>query len=774
LHSGAGVVVDGNYTGIDVHRAARIGAAAHGGQIVISAPSRELLGTSSDVMVTDLGWFELKGLSRPEHLYQATASGLPANFPQVQARPSFRAGLPRELTPLFGRESDIAAIALLLDSTIRLLTLIGPGGMGKTRLAVAVARRIEDRYRDGVGFISLAAVTDPEQVDVTVVMGLGRTVEGTASAEDVIVDELRERQFLLVLDNFEQVVDRAPLLRSLLERLPDIQILVTSRIALQLSVEREYGVAPLQLPESGAGPGGVADAAAVRLLVDRARAVRPDLAVTADNAEAVAELVRRLDGIPLAIELAAARLRLLEPADFLSRLRSALDLESGAVDLPPRQRTLRAAIDSSYNLLAPSEQLLFGRLGVFVDGWTLAAAEAVTGDPGATEVAAALDTLAAHSLIQLETLPGAGVRMRLLVPLQDYCRALLEESGEPETIRVRHAAFYAGIVEGYPRGSGVGMADWRRRMELEWGNIQQAIHWCVDRLDYSVLARFLVSLWPLLWQEDRIDESLGWLEVLRPHFDELEPSLRAQTFHVDGFFALEAGDFERALEGGQRAMEAAAALGDEEIEANSRLVVAGSLPAFDFDDPRIPELIVEAIRVFRNRGDTVNLAYALNFLGSYQAGRGDLAEARKAVEEAVLLSARIEALPIGAQSSSLGAFVELISGDLDRAKVYLDAARTALAVTPSREVLSYILDGYGWWALAKGREIDGLSALGAAEGLRARIGLRVWPLAAVQISLLARMADSYEDPEAQAARRAGRELTPDAALALVAGSEEAP
>jgi predicted ATPase len=652
-----------------------------------------------------------------------------------------------------------------------LLNLTGPGGIGKTRLAVAVVERVESLFRDGLAFVDLAPVTDPARVAETIVAGLGRTIEGTASPEEVIVDELRDRRFLLVLDNFEQVVASAPVLRRLLERLSELQMLVTSRAALHLSIEQEYQVSPLELPSSEVEVTEVAESAAVRLLLDRARAVRPDLTVDSNNAPALAEIVRRLDGIPLAIELAAARLRLLEPADVVRRLSSVLDLSAGMVDLPARQRTLRSTIDWSSQLLAESERTLFARLGIFVDGWTLEAIEAVAGGPEVGDVATGLDTLAAHSLIRLETVPKTGVRMRLLGPLREYAVAALQESGEYEEMQHRHAEFYARKVEMYPRGTGKGLEDWKRRIDLEWGNIREAILWCVANHDHYNLASYMASLWPLLWLEDRVVEARGWLGVLRPHLDDIEPGLRAQTLHVDGFFDLEAGDFATALDKGQEALALAEEVGDEELAGRCRLVIAGSLPAFNLDDPRNRECIEEAVATFRRRGDLANLAYALNYLCTYEGAKGNVDAARKAIEEAILLAADIEALPVGPQSIAQLAFVELIAGNAAAAEERLHEALAALEARPSREVLSYILDGFGWLALSRGSVIPGLTALGAAEGLRTRVGLRPWPLVAAQIALLSQVADSYEDPEAQAARRAGRELTPEAALAVVTERE---
>ncbi|HEX5671720.1 MAG TPA: DUF4062 domain-containing protein, partial [Acidimicrobiia bacterium] len=501
LHSGTGVVVDGDYAGLDVHRAARVGSAASGGQILMSSSTRELIREWQVASVTDLGWYELKGISRPEHLHQVNVGDLGTEFPPVRATPSARARIPRQLTSIVGREKDIDAVAALVEET-RLVTLTGPGGIGKTRLAVAVADRVESRFRDGVGFVNLASVDDPGRVAETIVTVLGRSIEGTASGEDVIADELKDRQFLLILDNFEQVTSSAPLLRSLLERLPQLRILVTSRIALQLTVEREYQVAPLGLPET-ADAAAITASPAVRLLVDRARAVRPDMSITSENGPALADLARRLDGIPLALELAAARMRLLGPADVVKRLTSTLDLGSGAADLPARQRTLRAAIDWSYQTLPRSEQLLFSKLGIFVDGWTLEAAEAVTDGPEVGDVAAVLETLAAHSLIRLESAPGGEPRMRMLGPLQDYARVTLAELGALEEMQARHASYFGQIVDDYPRGTGVGLDEWRTRFDREWGNIRQAISTCIDRADYRGLAHFITALWPLLWLEDR-------------------------------------------------------------------------------------------------------------------------------------------------------------------------------------------------------------------------------------------------------------------------------
>jgi predicted ATPase/class 3 adenylate cyclase len=765
LHTGQGVVVEGEYVGLDVHRAARVGAAAYGGQILLSATTRELVRLPGETTISDLGWFELKGISRPEHLHQVSVPGITGGISGARARPSARAHLPAQINPIIGREDDIATVARMLEEGLRLLTLTGPGGIGKTRLAIAAAAEAEPVFRDGIGFVDLAEVSDAGRVPEVIAEGLGRMVEGAATGEEVIVDELRDRQFLLILDNFEQVTECAPMLRRMLDNLPHLQIMVTSRMPLNLSVEKEYQVAPLQLPSSDAAPSEVAASPAVKLLVDRGRAVRPDLAVTEDSAPAMAELVRRLDGIPLAIELAAARMRLLGPRDLLKRIDSVLEIGAGSADLPDRQRTLSSAIAWSYEALPPDEQELFARLGVFADGWTLEAAEAIAGDAVA-DVAAGLETLATHSLVRVN--PGAQYRMRMLSPLRAYALDRLKESGSYENMRDRHASYFGELVGSYPRGTGEGLEAWRVKVDSDWSNVSQAVSWSISRRDHAAVARFVASTWPLVWLESRYDETADWITFVSENLDALEPKLRAEAMYVEGFFALETGDFARARDTGLATLAAAEAVDNEELMGRAMLVIAGSLPAFDFEDPRIGQYIDDASSLFRRRSDLVDLAYALNYRCSYQAAKGNFDAARASIEEALALASKVEALPVEAQSAMQLAFLDLAAADLTSGLAHLQHARRLLEQRPNREVLTYLLDGFGWLALLQGEVMAGMTARGAAEGVRSRLRLRAWPLAAAQMALLTQLADYYEDPDAQAARAAGRLLAPDQALELVA------
>ena len=765
LHSGRGVVVDGDYVGLDVHRAARVGAAANGGQILMSAATRELTRLPAPSEIVDLGWYELRGISRPEHLHQLTVPGLTSVNAGVRARASMRAHVPPQLTSIVGRENDLRAVVELLERGVRLLTITGPGGIGKTRLALAAITRVEGRYSDGVSFVDLVAVSDPARVAETVVASLGRTLEGNSGAEDVIVDELRDRRVLLVLDNFESVAASAPLLRRLLERLPVLQILVTSRIALRLSMEAEYPLPPLEFPAAGAALTELAANASVRLLIERASAVRPDFRLTPETAPAVAELVRRLDGIPLAIELASARLRLLSPGDLLRRLDSVLDVGEGGADVPDRQRTLRAAIESSYMSLPVAARGVFDRLGVFEGAWSLEAAEAVVSDGDTSEVAVALEVLAANSLVRVD--PGPATRMRMLSPLRDYARLRLSESGDASRLRERHGRYFAGRVTRYPRGNAVGLVEWKTQLTDEWDNIGVAVGWLLDAGDHGTVARVVADTWPLIWVDGRIRETQPWIDAVLSHPDGIERSLLGRVMHVAAFFALEGGEYQVAVELGLKAIPIAEETGDLDLEGSTRLIVCGAVPAFDLLDDRIDPYLTRAVELFRDSGDVVHLAYALNYQSSYQAATGDLERARSSIAEALVLSRGIEVLPVRAQSFVQLGFVDLATGMVEAARRNFEQAVQALETTPNREVLALLLDGHGLLAVMEGRTIEGLTAFGAAEGVRSRLGLRPWPLVTSQLSVLRQLADSFDDREARAARQAGRELSPAEALGLV-------
>ncbi|HZG65452.1 MAG TPA: NB-ARC domain-containing protein, partial [Herpetosiphonaceae bacterium] len=459
-------------------RAMMLMEAAHGGQVLVSARTRELFGDDlpSGVTLRDLGEHRLRDLQHPERIYQVIALDLPDAFPALNTLDRFRNNLPIQGTGLIGRASEAAAIREQVAGGVRLVTLTGPGGTGKTRLALEAAATLLDMYEDGVFFVGLAPVDEPGLVGATIAQTLGVREAGGQPLAASLQAYLRDKNILLLLDNFEQVTDAAPLIADLLPHAPGLAVLVTSRERLGLSEEHVFDVPPLAVPDPEAPPArkGVVAALeqfeAVRLFVERAKMVHPEFVLTDANARAVAEICVRLDGLPLAIELAAARVGLLPPQALVSRLTRGLHLLSGsAFNLPPRQQTLRGTIAWSYDLLSTEEQQLFRRLGVFAGGFTPAAVTAVCGDPGD-----GLLSLAAKSLLRREQ--HGELRFFMLDTIRQFALERLRQSGEADAIRQHYAAYFLALAEqAEPELTGPQQQHWLDQLALEHNNLRAVL-----------------------------------------------------------------------------------------------------------------------------------------------------------------------------------------------------------------------------------------------------------------------------------------------------------
>ncbi len=495
LHTGEPSLTAEGYVGLDVHRAARIMSAGHGGQVLLSQTTRDLVEQElpHDVSLRDLGMHRLKDLRGPQRLFQLVIAGLLADFPPLKTLDAHPNNLPVQPTPLIGREQEVAAVRQLLGhEDTRLVTLTGPGGVGKTRLGLQVAAELSDRFVDGVFFVNLAPIREPEFV----LRAIAQTLEVKETAEQgqgqaqllhLLEASLREKHLLLLLDNFEQVTAAALQVAELLAACPRLKVLVTTRVTLHVRAEHEFAVPPLSVPDLKLLPDLVAftQYEAVALFIQRAQAVKPDFAVTGANAPAVAAICVRLDGLPLAIELAAARIKYFPPQTLLARLEQGLAvLSGGARDLPARQQTLRGAIAWSYELLSPEEQKLFRRLSVFVEGCTLEATEAVCTAAGRLEgdILEGLASLVDKSLLRQEEEAEGEPRFGMLQTLREFGLECLADAKETEATRHAHALYYLRLSEETePHLKGTAPARWLTRLEQEHENLRAALDWLLER-----------------------------------------------------------------------------------------------------------------------------------------------------------------------------------------------------------------------------------------------------------------------------------------------------
>lgn len=774
LHTGTARIGSGGYVGLDVHRASRVSSSAHGGQIVISSPVRELIEGSvegSGWRVRDLGSFALKGLSRAERLFQLTGPGLATEFPPPRARSTSRVRLPASSSILVGRDGEMTDLVdLMTRPSVRLVTITGPGGIGKTRLALAVAGELAESFPDGVFFVNLAPLTDAEQVLLAVGEAAGIPIEG--EAVEALSGELQGQQVLLLMDNFEQVAGAGTGVNELLARSPGVKVLATSRVPLRLMSEQEYTLDPLALPPPGSDETDTVRASdAVRLFMDRAVAVLPGFLLNDENAPPIASIVRIVDGLPLAIELAAARLRMLSPRALSERLTKSLDaLGAGAADMPTRQRTLDAAIDWSYQLLTREEQSLFARLCVFQGGFTVESAQEVAIEDG--DVVDLLMSLVENSLV-LPAHGGEG-RLRMLAPMREFGLRRLHESGEYERVKDRHARHYASLAESaFSDLRGVNQAAMVERLAEDWNNIDVAADWLIATGDDTSLVRLTYGFWVFLWVGNHLRDGSRWLSTIAEP-ERLDPIQQARFWWLRGGLSYEMGDYETS----KFAIDKAALLleGSGDIDCHNWVDFLSALliPVYGDDlSATYPRLELSLAR-FRGFGDRWGEGYALIGLGILAASSGDLDHAEQFQLETRQLGEDLgNGALVGLAEAQLG-FTYVSSGRIDEARDALRRAFDRFRRMNYREGICYALEAAAALSFAEGKAEMGMVALGAAEEVRERIGLHPWPLIMWLFDSLSMMADSLDDPMLQAARRNGQQMKPFDAAALVLETSPVP
>ncbi len=758
IHSGAPTLIGDDYTGIDVHRTARIMSAAWGGQVLISETTRSLISNTA-VKCRELGLYAMKGLSRHERLYQLDGPGLPGDFPPVRARRR-EVDLPVPATPLIGRDDDISTVVHLIEDGARLVTLTGPGGIGKSRLAMAVAARLATRFTDGVGYVDLSNEAETERVAKTMAEQLGVPADPSSSMLDALIDHYSALEVLLVLDGFERVTDAAVGLAELLAGCADLRILVTSRAALRIGAEREIRVDPLELAPERGGFEAIEASPAVHLFIERARAVRPDLELTPSNAGVVRDLVARMEGYPLSIELAAARARLLPPEAILESLRGVLDLASASPDLPSRQQSLRATIEWSHGLLTEPDQTLFRRLGVFVNGWTLEAAEAVAGGD-APDVFLGLETLAAQSMISVDS---AG-RMSMGTAMREFAAEGLAVVGDEEAARLRHAEHYESvIVTAYPMMRGTRQREMINTLSHDWPNFRAAADWALSTDRIQLAASLYTNCWILAWQGDHWLDTDRYTEEFVAVSHRLDDHLRARLLFVTAGFRMERGEAPTAISYARPAIELSMQVEDRETEAWSRLMLAGSLLIEDASDPEPRQQIAEAVAIARSLDDPFVLGYSLSFQAAMSTLDGDIATGMANHLEVLEIAKRLEIVSLVIQTYSQVAMTHLVAGEVGAARAALEEAAENLDRVRSLESLAVFLDAVSWLAFVENDPVRAMTALGAANATRSRVGLVRWALIAELLDA-AGVAAETDQPALAEARRAGEEMTPQDAIA---------
>src|SRR6266852_1883041 len=652
LHTGEPQRTEDGYVGLDVHLAARLMSVGHGGQVLLSQTTRHLVEhhLPAGVSLRDLGEHRLKDLPQKSHLFQLVIADLPADFPPLKTLDTHPHNLPVQPTPLIGREREVAAVQqLLLREDVRLLALTGPGGGGKTRMALHAAAELSDHFTDGISFVNLAPISDADLVVPTIAQTLGVKESPTRSMAEQLQDFLQAKLLLLVLDNFEQVVSAACILSDLLARCSHLKLLVTSRAVLHLAAEHEFAVPPLSLPDLNHLPDLVtlSQYEAVALFIARAQALQPDFQVSNASAPAVAEICTRLDGLPLAIELAAARIKLMPPPALLARLDQRLALlTGGAREVPARQQTLRNTIEWSYQLLDEEEQRLFRRLSVFVGGGPLPAAEALCQEIGQADldVLNSLSALLDNSLIQSSEEGAEEPRFLMLQTVREFGLERLTASGELERTRMAHARYFLALAEqAEPELHGPNQARWVARLEQEHDNLREALEWALEKVrDEQAAERreigmrlgaALKEFWLILgyYREARtfLERALALSEGTRTAW-------RARVLRAIASVADCQGDIDRIEVVAKLSMALSRELEDTCGIAES----LGSLAAAAWLRGKIVEAVSlheEQVRLLRQVGEPGEVAEALFPLAEHVSTHGEYVRGQALFEEALAL-----------------------------------------------------------------------------------------------------------------------------------------
>jgi predicted ATPase/class 3 adenylate cyclase len=722
VHTGTPHVDEEGYVGVDVHRAARIAAAGHGGQVLISASTAALLGTHG---LRDLGEHRLKDLSAPERIYQLGDE----DFHPLKSL--YRTNLPIPATPFLGREHELAEVCGLLEDA-RLLTLTGPGGTGKTRLGLQAAAEAAERYPDGIFWVPLAPLSDPALVLATAGQTLG--------AMDGLVEHLADKSLLVLFDNFEHVVEAAPRLSELLASCPNVNLLVTSRELLRVPGEQAYPVPPLE-PEDG-----------TELFVTRARAALPSFVAS----DAVPELCARLENLPLALELAAARVRVLSPEQLVERLSQRLDLLKAGRGVDPRQQTLRATIQWSHELLDEDEQRLFARLAVFAGGCTLESAEAVCDADLDT-----LESLVDKSLVRIRE----GNRFWMLETIREYAAERLEDSGEAEMLQGRHAEHFLELGEEAEPNTRAYSGEWIGRLEQEHDNLRTALDHLAASGENELVLQLAGALTDFWHDGGHVPEGRHRLERALQG-QERPTAARARALAGAAFMAYESGDIPAARSIAEQALELHRRFGDPRGAAlDLNVLCVASIEEGDLE--RAQRFAEESLALFRQAGDEHNTIAATRTLAFTYHSRGDLERARTLHE-----SNLSQAQALGFKDTEAGTLgsLAMIAFEQGRVEDALVLGKQNLVACRDLGSLQGIAQSLcrsaGTFAVLPGKEDTAARLLSCFEAQREQIGVSGAWVARMNEQTLSAIRARLDESAFAEAWEEGRALTIDEAVAL--------
>ena len=773
LHTGEGRLSAGDYVGLDVHRAARISAAAHGGEVLVSDATRALVASSlpEGLTLRDLGEHRLKDLDAPERLHRVVIDGLPSDFLAPRAVEIGKAHVPARATAFIGRRADLDALRPLIDRD-RLVTLVGPGGTGKTRLAIELAVEIARDFADGAWFVDLAPLADPALVGPTIARRLGLSDQPGRPIFDLLKTHLEPRAMLLVLDNFEHVLPAASVVGELLATAPRLRVVVTSRSILHLYGEQEYPVAPLALPEGGAAADldSITRSEAVTLFVSRARAVKPTFSVTVQSGRLVAGICIRVDGLPLAIELAASRVRMLEPAEILARLDRHLPvLATSASNVPARQRTLRATIDWSYDLLPAPEQALFTRLAIFAGGCSLEAAEAVC-DPGGELGIDMLDGIAAlvdQSLVR-HVGDDSGSRFSMLETIREYGRDRLAAAGALDEVGRRHLHHYCDLAEtAEPHVVGPDPAAWLDRLEREHDNIREALRRALDLPAVDAGLRLAAALWRFWFQRGYLREGRSWLEALLALAPDAASASRAKAYGALGGLTYWLSDIEATERAYDAALRLSREIRDRAAEAEA-LYNAAFVPILRRDTSAARRLLEESVALAERIGRGDLIARNKQALGMTALAQGDARRAVQLLKETLSLFRDAgEHFQLGDALTGLAQAHVALGDHRSGRSAYVDAL---LIFDAARNLPSIgtVLGGMAGLESSAGRHVEALRLVGAAAALRDRTGASGPLISMAEPDIVETARTAIGSQSAEAATAAGRQMTVEEAIEFVA------